>query len=119
MQEIAKVVALRTRARSASRTSRTPASRPRSHYYSVVHTALTHLGLTPRRLSETLIESMFAVAERHKDRVDPEALLPLVNWRRTANRVRSADGQPEWSGDELLFPQPVSAVSGERACPGG
>jgi hypothetical protein len=31
---------------------------------------------------------MFEIAERYKHRVDREALLPLVNWRRTANRVR-------------------------------
>jgi UDP-sulfoquinovose synthase len=74
------------------------------HYYRVVHSGLVELGLTPHRLSDTLITSMFDVAERYKHRVDREALLPLVNWRRTANRVRPAEGQPEWSGDELLSP---------------
>jgi UDP-sulfoquinovose synthase len=54
----------------------------------VVHTGLVELGLTPHCLSETLVTSMFDVAERYKHRVDREALLPLVNWRRTANRVR-------------------------------
>ena len=59
-----------------------------THYYNVVHSGLVELGLTPHSLSETLISSMFDVAERYKDRVDRDALLPLVNWRRTANRVR-------------------------------
>jgi UDP-sulfoquinovose synthase len=58
------------------------------HYYNVVHSGLMDLGLTPHSLSETLISSMFDVAERYKHRVDHAALLPLVNWRRTANRVR-------------------------------
>jgi UDP-sulfoquinovose synthase len=54
----------------------------------VVHTGLVELGFIPPRLSETLIGSMFEVAERYKHRVDRDALLPLVNWRRTANRIR-------------------------------
>ena len=53
-----------------------------------MHTGRVELGLTPHGLSETLISSMFDVAERYKHRVDRSALLPLVNWRRTANRVR-------------------------------
>jgi UDP-sulfoquinovose synthase len=58
------------------------------HYYNVVYTGLVELGLTPHCLSDTLITSMFEVAERYKDRVDSDALLPLVNWRRTTNQVR-------------------------------
>jgi UDP-sulfoquinovose synthase len=58
------------------------------HYYNVVHRGLVDLGLTPHCLSETLISSMFSIAARYKDRVDPRALRPLVNWRESANRVR-------------------------------
>src|SRR4249919_1445794 len=106
VNEIAKVVATSYPGEVSIENIENPRVEAESHYYNVVHSGLVDLGLTPHRLSETLIASMFDVAERYKDRVDPEALLPLVNWRRTANRVRSADGQPEWSGDELLFPSP-------------
>jgi UDP-sulfoquinovose synthase len=65
------------------------------HYYNVVHTGLVELGLQPHLLSDTLMESLFAIAERYKDRVDPAAMRPTVNWRATASPMR---GQPssEW-----------------------
>jgi len=34
-------------------------------------------------LSETLVESMFSVIERHKDRVIPGAIMPKTRWRGT------------------------------------
>ncbi|HEY6319821.1 MAG TPA: NAD-dependent epimerase/dehydratase family protein [Acidimicrobiia bacterium] len=58
------------------------------HYYQVTHQALVDLGLEPHYLSETLIESMFGIVERYQDRVDRDALVPLVNWRRASNPVR-------------------------------
>jgi UDP-sulfoquinovose synthase len=51
------------------------------HYYNAKHTALLDLGLEPRLLSETLVESMFAAIERHKDRVILHGILPKTNWR--------------------------------------
>jgi len=59
------------------------------HYYNVVHTGLVELGLQPHLLSDTLIESLFGVAERYKDRVDPAAMRPTVNWRATTSPMRS------------------------------
>ncbi len=59
------------------------------HYYNVVHTGLVELGLAPHLLSETLIESLFDIAEAHKDRVDLAAMRPTVNWRSTTNPLRS------------------------------
>jgi UDP-sulfoquinovose synthase len=58
------------------------------HYYHVTHQALVDLGLEAHYLSETLIESMFGIVERYQDRVDRDALVPLVNWRRASNPVR-------------------------------
>jgi len=58
------------------------------HYYHVTHQALVDLGLEPHYLSETLIESMFGIVERYQDRVDRDALIPLVNWRHASNPVR-------------------------------
>jgi UDP-sulfoquinovose synthase len=58
------------------------------HYYSVVHTALEDLGLEPTLLSTTLIDHLFDVVERHRDRVDQAAIMPMVNWRATSSPVR-------------------------------
>ena len=58
------------------------------HYYNVVHTGLVELGLQPHLLSETLIESLFAVAEQHIARVDLAAMRPTVNWRATSSPLR-------------------------------
>src|SRR6266511_2505422 len=55
-----------------------------NHYYKVVYTGLMDLGLEPHRLSDTLITSLFAIAERHNHRADLGALRPTVDWRRTA-----------------------------------
>ena len=58
------------------------------HYYNVVHTALPSLGLAPHLLSETLIQSMFSLVERHASRVDLAAMHPTVQWRATASKLR-------------------------------
>ena len=51
--------------------------------------ALIDLGLEPHLLSETLVESMFGVIDRHKDRVITDAILPRTRWRpdRVAEKV--------------------------------
>ena len=51
------------------------------HYYNAKHTKLLDLGLRPTFLSETLVESMFGVIERHKGRVITDAILPRDRWR--------------------------------------
>ncbi len=62
-----------------------PVSNPRTeaeeHYYNPVHTKLLDLGLQPRLLNETLIESMFATIERFRERVLPDHILPRDRWR--------------------------------------
>jgi UDP-sulfoquinovose synthase len=55
-----------------------------SHHYKVAHTGLVGLGLQPHLLSDTLLTSLYQIAERYKHRVDPVALRPTVNWRRAA-----------------------------------
>jgi UDP-sulfoquinovose synthase len=57
------------------------------HYYNVKHTGLVELGLDPHLLSDTLIESMFGIVERHKQLVEQGMMQPLVNWRNTHNPV--------------------------------
>jgi UDP-sulfoquinovose synthase len=51
------------------------------HYYNATHTKLLDLGLKPHLLNETLIESMFSVIERFKDRVIDDHILPRDRWR--------------------------------------
>src|SRR5207245_4854859 len=51
------------------------------HYYKVAHTGLMDLGLRPHLLSDTLLTSLYEIADRYKDRADLVALRPVVNWR--------------------------------------
>jgi UDP-sulfoquinovose synthase len=51
------------------------------HYYNAKHTHLLDLGLKPHTLSETLVESVFARIQEHKDRVIGEAIMPRTRWR--------------------------------------
>jgi UDP-sulfoquinovose synthase len=53
------------------------------------------LGLEPHRLSDTLINSLFEIAERHRHRADLAALRPTVDWRRTSSTPRAGmTGEP-------------------------
>ena len=56
-----------------------------AHYYNVVHSGLVDLGLTPHRLCDTLISSLFATVEQYRHRVDLSAMRPSVSWRATAS----------------------------------
>jgi UDP-sulfoquinovose synthase len=57
------------------------------HYYNPKHTKLMDLGLKPHHLSETLIESMFAIIEQYRDRILPDVILPQTRWTRGRARV--------------------------------
>jgi UDP-sulfoquinovose synthase len=57
------------------------------HYYNVVHTALEGLGLKPTLLSMALIDHMFDVVEKHRDRVDPAAVTATVRWDKTSSEL--------------------------------
>ncbi len=52
-----------------------------SHYYKVAHTGLLELGLRPHLLSDTLLTSLYEIAERYKHRADLAALRPAVRWK--------------------------------------
>ena len=54
------------------------------HYYRASHTKLLDLGLQPHLLSETLVESLFRLVERNRDRIDETMLRPTIEWRRGA-----------------------------------
>ena len=51
------------------------------HYYNPTHTKLLDLGLRPHLLSAELVESMFSVIDRFKDRVIPDHIMPRDRWR--------------------------------------
>jgi UDP-sulfoquinovose synthase len=55
------------------------------HHYRAAHTRLLELGLVPHLLTDTLISSLFSVVERHKHRVNLDAIRPTVKWRTTAS----------------------------------
>jgi UDP-sulfoquinovose synthase len=61
------------------------------HYYNPAHTKLLDLGLKPHLLSETLIGSMFAEIERHRDRVIPDHILPRDRWRPAVEAATPAE----------------------------
>ena len=50
-----------------------------AHYYNAAHTKLLDLGLQPHYLSDTLIESMFEVVQRHSERIKEQLVLPGVD----------------------------------------
>ena len=58
------------------------------HYYNAKHTKLAQLGLKPHLLSESLLDSLVNIALQHRHRVDPNLLLPRVNWRKSRNDLR-------------------------------
>ena len=51
------------------------------HYYNVNHTGLVDLGLKPHLLSETLLSSLYDIADQWKHRADVLAMRPTVQWR--------------------------------------
>jgi UDP-sulfoquinovose synthase len=51
------------------------------HYYNVKCSGLVELGLTPHKLSDTLIESLLKISKKYAHRARLEAMRPTVNWR--------------------------------------
>ena len=78
------------------------------HYYRAAHTKLLDLGLVPHLLTSSVIQSILGVAEKYKDNVDPEAIRPTVDWRRTASELAIAgtprDGAMADEEQSLLQP---------------
>jgi len=50
------------------------------HYYNPKHSKLIELGLQPRLLQETLVESMISRVQQFKDRIMAEAIVPQIRW---------------------------------------
>lgn len=52
------------------------------HLYEAKNTNLIDLGLKPIRLTEPILAEMIDFAHINKDRIDPKAVNPAVNWRK-------------------------------------
>jgi UDP-sulfoquinovose synthase len=89
VQEIAETIASAYPGRCTVERIDNPRVESESHYYRAAHTRLLDLGLVPHLLSETLIDSLFAVAARHAERADVEAIQPTIRWRDAASRCRA------------------------------
>jgi UDP-sulfoquinovose synthase len=58
-----------------------------NHHYNVVQSGLVELGLAPRLLSGTLIESLFEITKRYAHRARPEAMIPTIEWRKPSSVI--------------------------------
>src|SRR5580765_7726039 len=59
-----------------------------SHYYNAKHSKLIDLGLEPRNLSDSLLDSLMNIAVKYSDRIDSSLFLPQVEWRNPRNQRR-------------------------------
>jgi UDP-sulfoquinovose synthase len=65
------------------------------HYFNAANTKLLDLGLEPHLLTGDVILGMLKLIERHKDRVDIEAIAPTVQWRSSASRLKTANAEAD------------------------
>ena len=52
------------------------------HSYEVKNTKLKDLGLEPHLLDSETLEKMYKNVEQHKDKINPDSIMPTVNWRK-------------------------------------
>jgi UDP-sulfoquinovose synthase len=50
------------------------------HYYQPAHTGLLSLGLQPHYLDRETLQAMLQVVQQHRERIDPDMILPRVTW---------------------------------------
>ncbi|HET6866810.1 MAG TPA: NAD-dependent epimerase/dehydratase family protein, partial [Solirubrobacteraceae bacterium] len=87
VRQIAETIAEEFPGEATIETVENPRVEAEDHYYNAKHTALVDLGLKPTLLSMTLIDHLFDVVERHRDRVDLAAIMPTVSWRDTTSEL--------------------------------
>jgi UDP-sulfoquinovose synthase len=78
------------------------------HYYNAKHSKLIELGLEPHLLSDSLLDSLMNVALKYRDRIDPEVMMPRINWRQPSNERRARKSQEPASVDR----SPLAIVAG-------
>ena len=71
-----------------------PRVEKQEHYYRAAHTKLLDLGLVPHLLEEPTIKGLLEVVDRHRDRVDLQAIAPTVQWRKTASTLPTGGSSP-------------------------
>jgi UDP-sulfoquinovose synthase len=66
------------------------------HYYNAKRTKLLDLGLQPHYLGDSLLDSLLNIALEYRDRIDPDVVMPSVDWRegRAKQRIHKAPAQP-------------------------
>jgi UDP-sulfoquinovose synthase len=64
-----------------------PRTEADQHYYRAAHTRLIDLGLVPHLLDESVVQGLFALAQRHRARADLENIRPAVRWQATSSEV--------------------------------
>jgi UDP-sulfoquinovose synthase len=84
------------------------------HYYNAKHTKLIDLGLQPRLLSDTLIDSVLDKVEHYKHRVKKDRIEALVNWRRTSNAIGYGSMSPASEETTEAEPKPKARISRAR-----
>ena len=69
------------------------------HYYNAKCTKLLDLGLQPHYLGDSLLDSLLNIALEYRDRIDPDVVMPSVDWRegRAKQRIHKAPAQPSAS----------------------
>jgi UDP-sulfoquinovose synthase len=69
------------------------------HYYNAKRTKLLDLGLQPHYLGDSLLDSLLNIALEYRDRIDPDVVMPSVDWRegRAKQRIHKAPAQPSAS----------------------
>src|SRR5581483_11186369 len=65
------------------------------HYFHAANTKLLDLGLQPHLLTEDVVAGMLELVERHRDRVDLNAIAPTVQWRKSASTLKTASEVPD------------------------
>jgi UDP-sulfoquinovose synthase len=67
------------------------------HYFNAANTKLLDLGLEPHLLTADVILGMLGLIERHKDRVEVDAIAPTVQWRSRASVLKTANAETDAS----------------------
>jgi UDP-sulfoquinovose synthase len=65
------------------------------HYFHAAHTKLLDLGLEPHLLTKSVIVGMLDLIERHRGRVDVDAIAPTVQWRSRASTLKTASSSTD------------------------
>jgi UDP-sulfoquinovose synthase len=51
------------------------------HYYNVHYTGLKELGLQPHYLTDDVLEEIFKIVDRYKDRINRDAIFKGIQWK--------------------------------------